>query len=210
MLRKFYARTDALPGFEPPNVESALSVLRSYRIVHSGPLISARMGLRSCIQTERVTLVELSQRLKRTATIIDKLQRQPTMALSRMHDIAGCRAVLLTQADVERVRTRFMNNSTKRSSRSQSPFQDRLYDYVARPRDTGYRAVHIHTFYGGRRVEVQLRTVRQHAWAMWVESLSTDFGVDFKSGKGEADWLQMCREYADALAQEDIAVHESS
>ncbi len=44
------------------------------------------MGLRSMVRTERCQ-IEVSQRLKRVPTIIDKLLREPTMQLANMQDI---------------------------------------------------------------------------------------------------------------------------
>jgi len=48
------------------------------------------MGLRSVVGTEGCT-VEVTQRLKRVPTIVDKLRREPTMQLASMQDIGGCR-----------------------------------------------------------------------------------------------------------------------
>ncbi len=50
--------------------------------------------------------------------------------------------------------------------------EDKVVDYVASPRESGYRAVHIHTTYQGRQTEVQLRTRWQHLWAKYVEDLA--------------------------------------
>ena len=73
----------ALSGYE---LEEAAAVIEGFRAAHNVPLLAARMGLRSCIDTEGVPAVEITQRLKRTPTIVDKLRRLPTMTLSRMQD----------------------------------------------------------------------------------------------------------------------------
>lgn len=67
---------------------AALSVLRAFRAAHSYPLTKANMGLRSMVLTEGCR-VEVSQRLKRVPTILDKLMREPTMQLANMQDIGG-------------------------------------------------------------------------------------------------------------------------
>ncbi|WP_420621880.1 RelA/SpoT domain-containing protein [Candidatus Poriferisodalis sp.] len=207
-LRRYFSKTQPIPtGAE---ARSALGVLRNYRSAHSAALLSARMGLQSCIRTEEVLDIILSQRLKRIPTIIDKLSRQPTMALTTMADIAGCRAVFLTQEDVNRVRARFMSNALRRSRRSGQTFTDRVYDYVAEPRDTGYRAIHIHTTYQGMRVEVQLRTLIQHAWAVRVEDRSTETGVDLKSGHGPEEELALYRRMAETIAEVDNEISHSA
>ena len=191
-----------LAGEEPPlsddEFKAASSVVEAFRASHSTPMMKARMGLRSCIKTEGLEAVEVTQRLKRTPTIVDKLRRLPTMKLSSMQDIGGCRAVFWTQAEVERVQERFMHNSAKRNG-----IEDTVRDYVANPRSSGYRAVHVWTRYDDRRIEVQLRTALQHAWADGVEALTSFAGIDYKNGAGPDvvhEWL--CRE-SDALAYID-------
>lgn len=200
-LRRYFSNAEPRPtGAE---ARSAFAVLRDYRSSHNAALLSARMGLLSCIRTEGVLDIILAQRLKRIPTIIDKLRREPTMALTTMADIAGCRAVFLTHNEVERVRARFVRNAQNRSRRSDQPFVHRVYDYVAEPRDTGYRAVHVHTTYQGRLVEVQLRTLLQHSWAVRVEDRSTETGTDLKSGLGPEDELAAYRRMAGTLADVD-------
>ena len=141
-------------GGTPPveEVREAREIVEAYRSAHAVPLHAAYMGLRSCLATEGVDL-EVSRRLKRLPTIEDKLRRLPTMDLSSMQDLGGCRAVLYSQEQVRRVQERFCANSLRRNSRP-----DKIRDYVARSQDSGYRAIHIHTRYHGRRIEVQLRT----------------------------------------------------
>ena len=165
-------------------------------------MLTARMGLQSCITTEGYTIgsdVEITQRLKRRNTVWDKLRREPTMKLSRMQDIGGCRAVLPSPEAVARVLQRFTANSLRRNGSA-----DRVLDYVESPRDSGYRAVHIHTRYRGRRVEVQLRTPWQHRWARVVEHLTSRTGIDYKSGDGPPGHHSGLRSLGDLYAARDI------
>ena len=150
-----------------------LAVVEDFRVLHRTPLLTARMGLRSCIHREGLEAVELTQRLKRMPTILDKLRRLPTMKLSAMQDIGGCRAVFSTQAEVEQVLRRFRRNSLKRNEA-----EDPVRDYVTNPRSSGYRGVHVWTRYRDRRIEVQLRTELQHEWAKLVEDLVVLTGID--------------------------------
>ena len=177
----------------------AATVVEAFRAAHRTPMASARVGLRSCIDTEGLSAEELSQRLKRTPTVLDKLRRLPTMKLSSMQDIGGCRAVFAKQAEVERVQARFMRNSARRNGTD-----DTVRDYVKTPRSSGYRAVHLWTRYRGVRVEVQLRTRLQHVWATNVEDLTVLTGTDYKSGDGSDEvhaWLRLLsRSYAFAEA----------
>lgn len=169
-----------------------ISVVEDFRILHRTPLLTARMGLRSCIDREGLEAVELTQRLKRMPTILDKLRRLPTMKLSAMQDIGGCRAVFSTQAEVARVLERFTRNSSKRNEA-----EDTVRDYVTNPRSSGYRGVHVWTRYHDRRIEVQLRTELQHEWAKLVEDLVVLTGTDYKSGDGPEvvhEWLRRLSE----------------
>ena len=181
-----------LTGDGPPlsraELDAEIAVVKSFRAVHRDPLRKARMGLRSCVDTEGLMAVEFGQRLKRTPTIVDKLRRLPTMKLSSMQDIGGCRAVFATQSEVACVLARFTRNSLKRNEA-----EDTVRDYVTNPRSSGYRAVHIWTRYDGCRIEVQLRTEMQHDWAKVVEELVVLTGIDYKSGDGPAvvhEWLR--------------------
>lgn len=186
LLRALLAR-EPLPS--AAEQAEANVVLEAFRAAHRGPMDSVMDQLRSCIVTEGVVVLELSQRLKRTPTIVDKLRRIPTMKLSSLQDLGGCRAVFATQEEVERVQARFTTSSEARNGRP-----DTVRDYVTQPRDSGYRAVHLWTRYDGRRVEVQLRTLLQHAWAFNVENLSVVTGTDYKSGAGSSDvhaWLRL-------------------
>ncbi|GAB4336722.1 MAG: hypothetical protein Kow0010_24680 [Dehalococcoidia bacterium] len=83
----------------------AYGILTEFRASHAVPLIKANNGLRSMVRTEGCA-VQVSQRLKRAASIIDKLARHSTMALARMQDIGGCRAILADIDEVRRVEKR--------------------------------------------------------------------------------------------------------
>lgn len=157
-LRKFI-RGDGTVTRE--QAEKAIRVVDAFRAAHQKPLVTANNGLRSMIHTEGCA-IEVSQRLKRFMTIIDKLEREPTLALSRMQDIGGCRAILTSIDEIRRVEARL---------KSRRPVVG-YSDYITRPRSSGYRGVHVVVEYGGRCVEVQLRTRVMHAWATAPSSRS--------------------------------------
>ncbi len=186
------------PALADVELAAEIAVVEAFRAAHSIPLLKARMGLRSCVRAEGLEAVEFGQRLKRMPTIIDKLRRLPTMKLSSMQDIGGCRAVFSAQAEVARVQERFMRNSLRRNGTD-----DAVRDYITKPRSSGYRGVHVLTRYDGRRIEVQLRTEPQHEWAKLVEKLVVVTGTDYKSGDGSNvvhRWLQNLSERC-ALAE---------
>lgn len=172
--------------------QAALAVLLAHRAAHRLPLTKATMGLRSVVRTERCA-VEVSQRLKRVPTIIDKLVREPTMQLASMQDIGGCRAVLDSIDEVRRVQ--------RRLARNRPPV--RVSDYVAQPRASGYRGVHLVVRYDDRSVEVQLRTQVMHEWAITVELLGGRLGEDLKSGYGPAPVLALLEGISEVMATEE-------
>ncbi|MFN2582002.1 MAG: RelA/SpoT domain-containing protein [Candidatus Dormibacteria bacterium] len=173
------------------------------RAVHAYPLTKATMGLRSVVTTEGCKL-EVSQRLKRMTTILDKLMREPTMQLANMQDIGGCRAVLASIPKLRRVEQRLKKNRT--------PI--RYNDYITTPRASGYRAVHVVVAYDDsagqqRAIEVQLRTKAMHEWAIVVERLSGRLRNDLKSGRGPAPVLEWLGAVSEAMAIEEAGLEVS-
>jgi putative GTP pyrophosphokinase len=176
-------------------INAADEIVRHFRACHQGPLTSATMGLRSMVITEGCSL-EVTQRLKRYGTMIDKLQRQPAMNLSRMQDVGGCRAVLNSVDEINRVTRRL-----RRNGRAQ-----RVVDYIAAPAESGYRGVHVITEYHERSIEVQLRTQIQHAWAISVERVGGRLREDLKSGSGPPELLQFFGVASEGMAMEEAGI----
>lgn len=168
----------------------AIERLDHWRECHSYPLQKATMGLRQRAKTEACTDPRVSQRLKRRPTIIDKLLREPTMQLTTMQDIAGCRAVLATPDEVRRVHRRWHRTGTVVDERN----------YIDRPKASGYRGVHVIVEYDNFPTEVQLRTQLQHAWGVSIERVGPRIGHDLKSGEGPPEILELYRQFGGLLA----------
>jgi putative GTP pyrophosphokinase len=154
-------------------VDRAIVVVQKFRAAHQHPLVTANNGLRSMVRTAECQ-VEVSQRLKRLLTILNKLVREPHLPLSMMQDIGGVRAVLNSIDEVRRVEARLKHNRPVLGYR----------DYITNPRSSGYRAVHVVVGYDSRQIEVQLRTRVMHDWAITVERLSSRVGENLK-GDGD-------------------------
>ena len=73
-------------------------------------------------------------------------------------------------------------------------------DYIAEPKPSGYRALHLIVRRGGYPVEVQLRTVLQDAWANQVEEDGRQIGVGLKFGAGATDIHAYYLAVSDAFA----------
>ncbi len=150
----------------------AIQTIEQHRATFKTPLVTANNGLRSMVRTLGLD-GKVTQRLKRMATILDKLSREPTLALDRMQDIGGCRVVLPRRTDVLELAAHI--------ERVKTP--TRISDYIAEPRRSGYRGIHIIVEYGRscpRPVEIQLRTVAMHQWATTVEDISGNQGINYK------------------------------
>lgn len=178
----------------------ALDVLNNWRAAHSFPLEAIQVGLRRCARgVDEHALI--AQRLKRVPSILQKLRRFSNMNLSRMQDIGGCRAVVDTSAEVRKVRADYAR------SRQQHQFIGEK-DYIATPKDSGYRGVHlIYRYesdrtpaYNGRLIEIQLRSRLQHAWATAVETVGTFLQQSLKASEGSDQWLRFFTVTSSAFA----------
>jgi putative GTP pyrophosphokinase len=148
----------------------------------------------------------VAQRLKRMPTIIDKLVRYPTMALTTMQDIGGLRAVLCSVVDVYELAEAYRNNTR---------FAHELVnekDYIFHPRsEDGYRSLHLiykyknnsNPAYDGLRLELQIRTKLQHTWATAVETMGTFLGQALKSRQGDQEWLNFFALTSSAFAYKE-------
>ena len=179
-------------SFTASELESAIDVVQRYRAAHQLPLTKANNGLRSMVRTEGCQ-VEVSQRLKRFRTILDKLVREPNLPLSRMQDVAGVRAVLNSIHEVRRVEARLKHNRPVVG----------YSDYISSPRTSGYRGVHVVVVYDSRQIEVQLRTRVMHEWAITVERLSSRVGENLK-GDGHHAVQEFLAAVSRAMALEEF------
>jgi len=149
-----------------------LLVIEEWRAAHRAVLNTFQAILRNRTAHKGITV---AQRHKRKSTIFDKLLRLPGMRLSRMDDVAGCRLIFSSIKELNKFRTEFHNARFHHTLKNDID----KYDYIERPKNTGYRG--IHDVYGydvnsetgrhlkGLLVEIQYRTEVQHAWATAVE-----------------------------------------
>lgn len=132
-------------------------------------------------------------RRKRAGAILYKLVRFPSMRLSQMEDIAGCRATIQSQDRVDRVLERLLALWPGAA----------VIDYVAKPKPGGYRAKHVIAVKEGMQIEVQLRTARQNKWADDVEEAADRLRYRLKEAQGPADLVEYFEVGAAVLAAED-------
>lgn len=132
----------------------------------------------------------MAQRHKRRQTIFGKLLRFPGMRLHRMDDVAGCRLIFPDIEALYAFRAGFHEARFKHELKNDPD----KYDYIKSPKGDGYRGIHdIYGYdvrshhgaaYKGLQLELQYRTIYQHAWATCVEvvGLVTKSNPKFKEG----------------------------
>ena len=177
-----------------------MSVINNWRSSHSFPLNTFQNGLRKRGAKVSSNCI-VSQRIKRLSSIELKLRRFQNMTLSQMQDIGGCRAVLSSVSQVDKLRQSCRESDMKHTLQ-------KVNDYIASPRESGYRGLHlIYTYrsdrkstYNDLKIEMQLRSQTQHVWATAVETVGTFVQQALKSSQGEKEWLRFFALMGSALA----------
>jgi len=176
-----------------PEFDAVLDVLSFWRSEHDLPLKHAlEVVQKISLQKDRKAI--FGKRLKRFASIVKKLQRFQSMDLRNMQDIGGCRAIVANQKKLYQILRELRRIDEFRWSDG----RHRVKDYIERPKEDGYRSVHIIGNFPNdsqvrRKVEVQLRTFIQHYWATALEIVDLFTDQALKSNKGDADWRAFFR-----------------
>ncbi len=174
-------------------------VIGNWRLAHNYPLTSLQKTL-----TRKAKLIDgnavTAKRLKRLISITEKLKAAKTMRLSAMQDIGGCRAIVSDVAQVNLLKDSYLKGEGVHKLSEE-------YDYIKSPRPTGYRSVHLVYKYSGKReryhglkIEIQLRSANQHAWATAVETVGLFTRNALKSNKGSGEWLKFFTLMGNAIA----------
>lgn len=191
------------PDTSPDEKSRALKIVNNWRGIHAFPLNTFQMGLRRRGSRFSDDVV-VAQRIKRLSSIDLKLSLRPTMKLTQMQDIGGCRAILESVAHVRKLMGSFRRSDLKHKLLTED-------DYIASPRDSGYRGVHlVYSYnsdrsetYNGLKIEMQLRSQLQHAWATSVEVVGTLVDQALKSSLGDPGWLRFFQLMSSELARKE-------
>ena len=183
----------------------ALKIVNNWRGIHAFPLNTFQMGLRR--RGGRFSNdVVVAQRIKRLSSIQLKLSLRDTMKLTQMQDIGGCRAILEDVQKVESLVNSFKNSDLKHKLLTED-------NYIHSPKVSGYRGVHlVYSYnsdrsetYNGLKIEMQIRSQLQHAWATSVEVVGTLVDQALKSSLGDPGWLRFFQLMSSELARKEGA-----
>jgi hypothetical protein len=171
-------------------LDEALAIINNWRSSHSFPLNTFATTLRD--KARRIYPHALvAQRLKRVSSIKAKLVKRRDMRLTQMQDIGGCRAIVENVAQVKRLQDAYLSSELRHRLHHEK-------NYIETPRDSGYRGVHlIYSYrsdrsetYNDLKIEMQLRSLHQHAWATAVETAGIFLMQPLKSSEGPEEWLR--------------------
>ena len=170
--------------------EEAIKVIDNWRAAHAFPLHVIYIHLRRMGQQSPKNVI-VAERLKRLESITNKLKKEKTMNLWTMQDLGGCRVIVPSVEDVYEFACEY-----EKSRKRHIKLNAGEYDYIKKPKSTGYRSLHVvykyhsdhvDTYNRNMLIEIQFRTHIQHLWATAVETMGLFTKEAIKSGQGSED-----------------------
>ena len=182
-----------------------VATLENWRASHAWVINTFQMNLR---RRSRGQDIIVGTRLKRRATILNKLQRFPQMQLGRMHDIAGCRVIFPTVPELIAFR---QDIHKARFAHTRRSVEEERWNYISHPKPDGYRGIHDVYEYESRAnvgrpwkgllIEIQYRTLLQHSWATAVEVAGLLTHNNPKFGQGAPEFIEFFAVASEILAR---------
>lgn len=168
--------------------EDVMKIVNNWRASHNWPLYVIRKSLEK--RAKRISEDAIvAQRIKRLPSISRKLRDNQSrhLKLSQIQDIGGCRAIMPTIGGVFQLANLYLLGGLV-SERL------RWNNYVRQPKDDGYRSIHLvykyksnserYRAFDNHRIEIQIRSQLQHAWATALETVETFTGMELRRKAG--------------------------
>ena len=173
------------------DLAEAIVKVDDWRKLHLPVIEMLARNVAELLAKEGIRVAFSSQRLKRMTSIKEKLIRTPNMGLGGVQDIGGARFVFDDMESLLKAKECIASASFPDFQLDHEP-----YDYISRPKDSGYRSIHFVYKYcnpesesDGMRVELQIRTKLQHDWATAVETAELISHSSLKASQGDQAWL---------------------
>ena len=192
-----------------PDIIEAFAAFNDWRASHSYVLKRAEMELSRVIKSLGYDF-DTPNRLKRIETVRRKLSptdyRKHSIPLGSIYDLGGLRVVCNNIIQVKQICSYYHTGSKAFEVDNGGAGKD----YISNPQASGYRSHHFvlkfdgsgkdRTAHKGQRVELQVRTIRQHIWATASEGIGLLLGCSFKHGEGDPRWHDLFKAMSDILA----------
>ena len=195
--------------------DDAIRKIQNFREIHMYPLMLIKNHLIRTAKRVSNTVI-VARRLKRLPTIINKLER-PTLdgkesnaiKLTRMQDIGGCRAIVKDLQQLKLLHKKLVSSSCVHEIIHTS-------NYLI-PKESGYGGIHLiyscfNKYQGANdwkktKIEIQLRTNLQHAWATSLEIIDTLEKINLKTSiDGYPEWRKFFSITGELVAHKEKAI----
>ena len=173
---------EALIGDDPFKRQQAVELVTDWRQLHLPVLRELNDELTEYLISNGIRFEFSSHRIKRMQSIVEKLENNKSMGLGGLQDIGGIRFVFPDSQTLE------LAESVLGAFNPRNFVKKKEYDYINKPKSSGYRSVHyVYKYvsdnpeYDGLQIELQIRNQLQHSWAMAVETASLISGTSLKA-----------------------------
>jgi GTP pyrophosphokinase len=163
----------AFQYLDPDSYKSLKEDVESRRASTEAFLETLRTSIAERLKENGVPYLRIDARIKRLYSIYLKLKKQ-NISLDKVYDLAAVRIIVPEKKDCY-FALGVMHQYWK-------PFQDRIKDFIANPRENGYQSLHTSVIgEEGHHFEVQIRTEEMHLIA--EEGIAAHW--KYKEGKGK-------------------------
>lgn len=145
--------------------------------------------LKKILVKERIKFSDIDYRAKSYWSTYKKLLKKD-MDFDRVHDLMALRVVV---QDIESC-----YKTLGIIHKYYKPLSEDIDDYVAKPKQNGYRSLHTTIFFEGEKIsEIQIRTGQMHKEAEYGVCAHWSYKekIDLKKNKGNFEWMEGASEF---------------